>query len=53
MIEKYDAIDVVTGLNLPMLLEVILQRNNLTISEIALLAKRAGKKAYKVLSDLL
>ncbi|NMC46628.1 MAG: PTS mannose transporter subunit IIAB [Chloroflexi bacterium] len=53
MIEKYDAIDVVTGLNLPMLLEVILQRNNLTISEIALLAKEAGKEGIKVLSDLL
>jgi mannose/fructose-specific phosphotransferase system component IIA len=47
MIEKYDAIDVVTGLNLPMLLEVILQRNNLTISEIALLAKEGGERRHQ------
>lgn len=53
MIEKYDAIDVVTGLNLPMVLEVILQRNNLSLSEIAMLAKEAGKEGIKVLSGLL
>jgi PTS system mannose-specific IIA component len=49
---KYDNIDVVTGLNLPMLLESIMLRKNLPLSEMVALAKKCGMDGIKVFSDM-
>lgn len=50
---KFPNIDVVTGLNLPMLVEVLLQRNNLSLPELAKLAERSGVEGIKKVSCLL
>jgi len=50
---KFPNIDVVTGLNLPMLVEVLLQRNNLSLPELAKLAEKSGVEGIKKVSCLL
>jgi len=49
---KFENVDVITGLNLPMLLETLLQRESLTLKEIVTLAKQSGIDGIKVLSNL-
>jgi PTS system mannose-specific IIB component len=43
--------DVVTGVNLPMLLETALQRQGASLSELAKIAKEAGMTGIVVLSE--
>lgn len=50
---KMKHVEVITGMNLPMLLETILQRESLTLSEAANLAKESGKNGIQILSDLI
>lgn len=50
---KYPDVDVVTGLNLPMLLEVLLQRNTHSLLELTKVAKRYGVEGIKTISDLI
>jgi len=53
LIEHDQKIDVVSGLNLPMLLEVLLQRKNLSLSELAQAAAESGREGIKIISNLL
>jgi mannose PTS system EIIA component len=46
-------VDVVTGVNLPMLLETALQRDSASLSELTALAEEAGAGSVKVLSKLI
>jgi len=50
---KLEHIEVITGMNLPMLLETILQRETLTLSEAVKLARESGRNGIMILSDLL
>lgn len=46
-------VEVITGVNLAMLLETALGRENMTLSELTSLARDAGANSVKVLSNLL
>ncbi len=46
-------IDVVTGLNLPMLLDVLLQRNTLSLAELAKVASISGGEGIKIVRTLI
>lgn len=46
-------IDAVTGVNLPMLLEVLVQREKHGLKEIVEIAKKAGKEGIVAISDIL
>ena len=46
-------VEVITGVNLPMLLETALGRDNLPVVELVKIARDAGAGSVKVLSDLL
>jgi PTS system mannose-specific IIA component len=46
-------VEVITGVNLGMLLELATQRDGKTLSQLATLAREAGSNSVKVLSDLL
>jgi len=50
---KLEHVEVISGLNLPMLLETILQRETLTLSEAKKLALESGQYGIKILSDLI
>ncbi len=50
---KYKSVEVVTGVNLPMVIESIMQRGNYSISEIAREARESGKQGIRLLSDLI
>jgi len=50
---KFENVDVITGLNLPMLLETLMQRESMTLTEIVSLAKQSGIDGIKVLSNLI
>jgi PTS system mannose-specific IIA component len=49
---KFPNIDIVTGLNLPMLVEVLLQRSNLSLPELTRLAEKSGSEGIKTLRSL-
>ena len=49
---KFSNIEVVTGLNLPMLVEVLLQRNQLSLPDLAKLAERSGMEGIKSIRNL-
>ncbi len=44
----YPNMEIITGFNLPMLLEVILQRDHHTVKELALIAREAGMNGILV-----
>jgi mannose/fructose/sorbose-specific phosphotransferase system IIA component len=46
-------VDVITGVNLPMLLETAIRRDEITLSQLAPLARDAGGGGIKVLSELM
>jgi len=46
-------VEVITGVNLPMLLETALGRENVALVELVKVAREAGAGSVKVLSDLL
>ena len=46
---KNDNMEIVTGVNLPMILEVLGRRDFSTLSELLAIAENAGKEAVKVL----
>ena len=46
-------VEVITGVNLPMLLETALGRENMPLVELVKVAREAGAGSVKVLSDLL
>lgn len=50
--QEFEKVDVVTGLNLPMLLEVLLNRNFMSLSELVILAEKSAKDGVKVLSEV-
>lgn len=50
---KHKHVEVISGLNLPMLLETILQREALTLSEAAKLAKESGQNGIKILNEFI
>lgn len=50
--QVFENIDVVTGLSLPMLLEVLLNRNSLSLSELASLAEKSAKEGVRILSQI-
>jgi mannose/fructose/sorbose-specific phosphotransferase system IIA component len=49
---KYPKTDVVTGLNLPMFLEVLITRNQNSLSDLSKLAEESGINGIKVLSKI-
>ena len=51
--QKYSNVQVVTGINLPMLLETALQREGQTIVELARFAVEAGRSGIKSLQEQL
>ena len=50
---RNDAVDVITGANLAMLLETALQRENTTVAELVKIAKEASSSSVKVLSEIM
>ena len=48
-----DKIIVISGANLPMILEILAVRNTLSVEEIAKIAVKAGRQSIKNLNDLL
>jgi mannose/fructose-specific phosphotransferase system component IIA len=46
-------VEVVTGVNLGMLIETALQRENTSLAELGAIARDAGTSSVKVLSELL
>ncbi len=50
--QDFRNVDVVTGLNLPMLLEVLMNQNLLSLSELAVLAEASAKGGVKRLSQI-
>ncbi len=50
---RHPGVDVITGVNLPMLLETALGRENLSLVELVKVCQEAGASSVKVLSDLL
>ena len=50
---NFENVEVITGMNLPMLLETILQRETLTLSEAKKLALESGQSGIKMLSDFI
>ncbi len=49
---QHEDVEVITGFNMPMLLEILMQRDSLPLAEIASLARQSGTDGIKVLSDL-
>lgn len=49
---RHPNVDVITGVNLPMLLETAMNRQNVTLSELVDMARQIGVGGVKVLSDL-
>jgi len=49
---KYPKTDVITGLNLPMFLEVLITRNQNSLSDLSKLAEESGINGIKVLSKI-
>ena len=50
---RHPNVEVITGVNLAMLLEAALQREGCTLPELAAIAREAGTGSVKVLSELL
>ncbi len=50
---RNEGVEVITGVNLPMLLETALGRENTSLVELVKVAREAGAGSVKVLSDLL
>ena len=50
---RYPGVEVITGVNLPVLLETALGRENTSLAELVSLAREAGAGSMKVLSDLM
>jgi PTS system mannose-specific IIA component len=50
---KHENMEIVTGVNLPMILEVLGSRDFLNISELVEIAEKSGKDAIRVLSKSL
>lgn len=50
---KFEHVEVISGLNLPMLLETLLQREALSLLEAVQLAQESGQNGIKILSELL
>jgi mannose/fructose/sorbose-specific phosphotransferase system IIA component len=50
---RHAGVEVITGVNLPMLLETALGRDNVPLVELVKVARDAGTGSIKVLSDLL
>ena len=50
---RHAKVDVITGVNLPMLLETALGREYMSLVELVKVAREAGAGSVKVLSDLL
>lgn len=50
---KFSNVEVITGLNLPMLLEVFFMRDSLSLSELTDHARQSGISGIRVLSELL
>ena len=50
---RYDQVEVITGVNLAMLIETVLQRENASFQELVDIASAAGMSSVKVLSELL
>jgi PTS system mannose-specific IIA component len=51
--QKHARTQVVTGVNLPMLLETVMMRESLTLEELAALANETGKSGIKSLAEIL
>ena len=51
--QMHENIELVSGINLPMLTEVLMQRQYLNLSELADLAERSGCEGIKVLSKVM
>lgn len=49
----HDQVEVITGMNLPMLLEVALQRESQGFAELVEIAKEAGRSGVRTLSESL
>jgi mannose PTS system EIIA component len=52
-LQKREGVEVVTGVNLPMLLEVVMSREGMTLAEAADLACQVGAEGIRKLSDTL
>jgi PTS system mannose-specific IIA component len=50
---EHDQVEVITGMNLPMLLEVALQRESQGFAELVEIAKEAGRSGVRILSESL
>lgn len=50
---KHDNIEVISGINLPMLLEVLLMKESLSFSELIKHARQSGINSIKVLSEII
>lgn len=48
---KERALEVVTGMSLPMLVEIVVQREGMNLNELAELAKQSGLEGIRVLSE--
>lgn len=53
LVETHPQLQVVTGVNLPMLIETALQREGRSLAELAQVARQAGLDGIKSLSELL
>lgn len=49
---EYDNVQVVSGFNLPMLLEAVIQREHVTLAEMSALAESSGKEGISIFSEL-
>ncbi len=50
--KTYPNLEVISGLNLPMLLEVLIARGHLSLAELSALAEESGHTGIKVLSTI-
>ena len=50
---RHPGVEVITGVNLPMLVETALQRESASLADLTLTAQEAGSGSIKVLSQLL
>jgi mannose/fructose/sorbose-specific phosphotransferase system IIA component len=53
LLTKYPDLQVVTGMNLPMLLETVVQREGQSVEDLAKLASEAGKNGIRTLRELM